>query len=85
MSALLTQSPGDTVQTGTGKVDPARKFKCTTAARAADLRIYFILFRYPVMVFCMNQSVVFLRNKAVLIYEYVFTIDSIQIINFKEL
>ena len=24
--------PGDTVQTGTGKVDPARKFKCTTAA-----------------------------------------------------
>ena len=23
----------DTVQTGTGKVDPARKFKCTTAAR----------------------------------------------------
>ena len=22
-----------TVQTGTGKVDPARKFKCTTAAR----------------------------------------------------
>ena len=22
--------PGDTVQTGTGKVDPARKFKCTT-------------------------------------------------------
>ena len=33
MSALLTQSPGDTVQTGTGKFDPARKFKCTTAAR----------------------------------------------------
>ena len=33
MSALLTQSPGDTVQTETGKVDPARKFKCTTAAR----------------------------------------------------
>ena len=27
--ALLTQIPGDTVQTGTGKVDPARKFKCT--------------------------------------------------------
>jgi len=25
--------PGDTVQTGTVKVDPARKFKCTTAAR----------------------------------------------------
>ena len=33
MSALLTQSPGDTVQTGTGKFDQARKFKCTTAAR----------------------------------------------------
>ena len=32
MSALFTQWPGDTVQTGTGKVDPARKFKCTTAA-----------------------------------------------------
>jgi len=29
----LAQCPGDTVQTGTGKVDPARKFKCTTAAR----------------------------------------------------
>ena len=27
------QSPRDTVQTGTGRVDPARKFKCTTAAR----------------------------------------------------
>ena len=33
MSALLTQCPGITVQTGTGKVDPARKFKCTTAVR----------------------------------------------------
>ena len=33
MSALFSQCPGDTVQTGTGKVDPARKFKCTTAAR----------------------------------------------------
>ena len=32
MSVLLTQSPGDTVQSGTGKVDPASKFKCTTAA-----------------------------------------------------
>ena len=32
MSALFTQCPGDTVQTGTGKVDPARKFKCTKAA-----------------------------------------------------
>ena len=34
MSALLTQSPDDTVWTGTGKVDPACKFKCTKAARA---------------------------------------------------
>ena len=33
MSALIIQCPGDTVQTGTGKVDPARKFKCTMAAR----------------------------------------------------
>ena len=32
-SPIITQCPGDTVQTGTGKVDPARKFKCTTAAR----------------------------------------------------
>jgi len=30
---LLRVCPGDTVQTGTGKVVPARKFKCTTAAR----------------------------------------------------
>jgi len=34
VSALFTQYPGDTVQTGTGKVDPALKFKCTMAARA---------------------------------------------------
>ena len=33
MSALFTQCPGDTLQTETGKVDPAWKFKCTTAAR----------------------------------------------------
>ena len=33
MSSLLTQCPSGTVQTGTEKVDPARKFKCTTAAR----------------------------------------------------
>ena len=33
MSALFTQCPADTVQTRTGKDDPARKFKCTTAAR----------------------------------------------------
>ena len=41
MSALFTQCPGDTVQTGTGKVDPARKFKCTTAARKdIDYKFY---------------------------------------------
>ena len=33
VSAIFTQCPVDTVRTGTGKVDPARKFKCTTAAR----------------------------------------------------
>ena len=33
MSALFTQCLDDTVQTGTGKVDPARKFKFPTAAR----------------------------------------------------
>ena len=33
LSALFTQCPGDTVQTGTGKVDPAWKFICTTVAR----------------------------------------------------
>jgi len=27
-----------TVQTGTGKVVPARKFKCTTAARAVEIK-----------------------------------------------
>jgi len=33
VSASFTQCPGGTVQTGTGKVDPARKCKCTAAAR----------------------------------------------------
>ena len=33
MSALFTQCPGDTVQTGTRKVDPARKLKYNMAAR----------------------------------------------------
>ena len=32
-----TQCPCDAVQTGTGKVDPDRKFKCTTAPRATLL------------------------------------------------
>jgi len=35
---IFTQCPGDTVQTGKGKVDPARKFKCTTAARAQTMQ-----------------------------------------------
>jgi len=38
VSALFTQCPGDTVQTGTGKNDPARKFKCTTAVRVVDIK-----------------------------------------------
>ena len=33
---------GDTVQTGTGKVDPARKFKCTTAAGAVTLNPFLL-------------------------------------------
>ena len=33
MSALFTQCPGDTVQIGTGKVDPDWIFKCSTSAR----------------------------------------------------
>ena len=41
MSALLTQCPCDTVQTGTGKVDPARKLKCDIRAR--NLRVFNIL------------------------------------------
>jgi len=31
-----------TVQTGTEKVDPARKFKCTTAAREVNQRLFSI-------------------------------------------
>ena len=37
VSALFTRCPGDTVQTGTGKVDPDRKFKYTKSARASPL------------------------------------------------
>ena len=33
MSTVIDQCPGDTVHSGTGKVDPVRKFKCTTADR----------------------------------------------------
>ena len=39
VSALFTRCPGDTVQTGTGKVDSARKFKYTTAACAYNRNI----------------------------------------------
>ena len=35
--ALFTQCPGDALQTGTGKINLARKFKCTTAARVQRL------------------------------------------------
>ena len=44
MSALLTQCPCFTVQTGTGKVDPARKLKCTTVARG--MYVYFTAVLY---------------------------------------
>ena len=44
MLALLTQSPCGTVQTGIGKVDPARKLKMyCTAARELDVTEYFTL------------------------------------------
>ena len=33
----LPNVPGDTVQTGTGKVDPAQKFKCITTARVKNV------------------------------------------------
>ena len=36
---IYIQYPGDTGQTGTGKVDPARIFKCTTAARDLTVSI----------------------------------------------
>ena len=34
--SLFTLCPGNSVQTGTGKVDPAWKFKYTTAARGVN-------------------------------------------------
>ena len=70
MSALFTRCPGDTVQTGTGKVDPARK--CTTAARGKGL-LYFIskplrmVFVKPIGVslkpFTLKENVVFKFEK----------------------
>ena len=79
MSALLTQSPGDTVQTETGKVDPARKFKCTTAARVAmpdalPLKITHFLDRtnqMPTVKYsACNGDKSMLANSHRLIYEY---------------
>ncbi len=52
MSVLFTQCPGDTVQTGTGKVDSARKFTYTKAARS-------------VYVYCMSKATSFQRYKGV--------------------
>ena len=49
MSALF-ECQGDTVPTGTGKVYPTRKFKCTTAARVrlikheCDVYVFLIFF-----------------------------------------
>ena len=42
----LTTRPGDTVQNGSGKVDPARKFKCTTAACGyiSEIQNIFLIF-----------------------------------------
>ena len=41
---FINQCPGDTVQTGTGKVDPARKFKWTTTARAQSTLMICVFF-----------------------------------------
>jgi len=38
VSALFNKCPDNTGQTGTEKVDPARKFKCTTAAPDKGLK-----------------------------------------------
>ena len=46
MSALFIQYPSDTLQTGTDKVDPARKFKCTTAARVLPPIVLYNLFGF---------------------------------------
>ena len=48
-SAWFTLCPGDTLQTGTGKVDPARKFKCATAARVPDKLVALVFV-------CANQN-----------------------------
>jgi len=48
------------VQTGTGKVDPARKFKCTTAARVYSFNSLFFL---QVSVFVGNYQGVWNRRE----------------------
>ena len=45
MSALFTRCQGYTVQTRTGKVDPARKFKCTRAVRGICVILSDLLFK----------------------------------------
>ena len=67
VSALLTQSPGDTVQTGTGKVDPARKFKCTTAARAG-YKLVCILFYKSMLCMLPMQPYINLYVFLILVY-----------------
>ena len=44
---LIYPCPGETAQTGTGKVDPAQKFKCTTAAREWVLSTVFLIEFFP--------------------------------------
>ena len=38
-------SPGDTVQNGTGKIDTARKLKCTTRAARDNVKRLIITFK----------------------------------------
>ena len=62
LSVLFTRCLSDTVQTGTGKVDAARKFKCTTATRVTRKKstsiLQFTLFRS----FLKNDNFFFSRN-----------------------
>ena len=62
---VLSIEPG-TVQTGTGMVNPARKFKCTTASREIDLLLtkskpcYYL--SYPKLIW---KSIITLREFAI--------------------
>ena len=62
MSVLLTQCLCGTVQTETGKVDPARKFKCTTgpAVREVDIVFKRDIFRY--LHHCICKYIVFIKK-----------------------